>query len=68
MKSKEVPDNPNINFAKAIIEVTVYIDESMFKHKFKGNMTLISRYITIMLAYLQKQFPQRNIEKHIKLN
>ncbi len=67
MKSKEVPDDPNINFGKAIIEVAVYIDESMFKHKFGEDMTLISRYVTIMLAYLQKQLLQRNIEKHIKI-
>jgi hypothetical protein len=67
MKSKEVSDDPNINFGKATIEVAVYIDESMFKHKFGGDMTLISRYVTIMLAYLQKQLLQRDIEKHIKI-
>jgi hypothetical protein len=67
MKSKVLPDDPNINFGKAIIEVAVYIDESMFKHKFGEDMTLISRYVTIMLAYLQKQLLQRNIEKHIKI-
>jgi hypothetical protein len=68
MKSKEVSDNPNINFGKAIIEVVVYIDESMFKHKFKGHMTLIPCYITIMVAYLQKQLLERNIKKHMKIN
>ncbi|XP_054157677.1 A disintegrin and metalloproteinase with thrombospondin motifs adt-1-like [Oppia nitens] len=64
----EIPDEPDIDFGEAFIKVAVYLDQSLFKYRFRSNLNQAKQFVVLHMAYLEKQLRQPNLMRHIRIN
>jgi radical SAM superfamily enzyme with C-terminal helix-hairpin-helix motif len=63
----QIPDQPNVNFGRAVIKISVFVDEMLFIHRLSGDLNETKNFVGIHIAYLQKQLQQNIILKHINI-
>ena len=60
-----VNDDPNVNFGRGLVKLSVFVDEMLFRHRFSSDLTQAKQFVAINIGFLKKQLKQQKIAKHI---
>lgn len=62
------PDVPHVNHGSGTVKIAVSIDQKLFKDRFGSDMKIAEEFVSLHLAYLQKQLRQKTLRDMITLS